>query len=121
MKIERKPWSEDAVRGLGETLNDCEDLLAEQVKRGVAELWLIDGDSWMITRVEHFPGRKPELVVCCYKGRNVKEVSRLILKSAIKQGMGSVRYHTKRKGLNRLVQELGFEYMETIYHKVLEN
>ncbi len=120
MKIERKAWSEEAAQGLGETLRDCEDLLREQVEQGIAELWHVGGHSWMITRTEHLPGRKPELVVCCYKGQDLNTVTQLIMDAATKQGFGSIRYHTRRKGLNRLVADLGFEYMETIYHKNLE-
>lgn len=120
MQIEQKAWSEKAKQGLDETLHDCTDLLREQVDTGVAQLWHIGDHSWMITRVERFPDRKPELVVCCYKGRDLNTVTQIIMASAINQGFGSIRYHTRRKGLNRLVSNLGFEYMETIYHKVLE-
>ena len=119
MNIVRKQWSQEAVIGLGETLRDCEDLLRDQVNRGIAELWQVDDHSWMITRTEYFPNRKPELVVCCYKGEQLNAVTQLIMATAIKNGFGSIRYHTQRKGLNRLVQDLGFEFMESIYHKQL--
>jgi len=121
MNIVRKPWSEEAAQGLGETLRDCGDLLREQVENGIAELWLIEDHSWMITRTEYFPSRKPELVVCCYKGQDLNTVTKVILDTAIKNGFGSIRYHTRHKGLNRLVQDLGFEFMETIYHKQIED
>ncbi len=120
MKIVKKQWSDEARQGLGETLDDCEDLLREQIEKGIAELWQVDDSSWLITRVEKWPGRKPELVVCCYKGENLNAVTQEIMKGAINSGMGSIRYHTKRKGLNRLVQDLGFEFMETIYRKTLD-
>jgi len=118
--FERKPWSDDAEQGLGETLRDDVELLRDQVAQGVAELWRVDGHSWMITRVEPIPNRRPELVVCCYKGRDLNRVTQYLMKAAIKQGFGSIRYHTRRKGLNRLVADLGFEFMETIYQKTLE-
>ena len=120
INIERQAWSNEAAQGLGETLSDCEDLLREQVERGIAELWRVDDHSWMITRTEHLPNRKPELVVCCYKGREINAVTQVIMEAAKQQGFGSIRYHTNRKGLNRLVQDLGFEYMETIYLKQLD-
>ena len=72
-----------------------------------------------VTRTECFPNRKPELVVCCYKGEQLNAVTKVIMETAIKNGFGSIRYHTQRKGLNRLVQDLGFEFMESIYHKPL--
>ena len=117
MHFKREKWREAAVKGLGETLRDCEELLREQVENNIAELWCIDGHSWMITRTEYFPNRQPELVVCCYKGEQVKAVTKVIYETAIKQGFGSIRYHTQRPGLNRLVSDLGFEFMESIYHK----
>jgi len=120
VKFSREDWSQEAAQGLGETLRDCEDLLREQVEQGITQLWRIENHSWMITRTEHFPNRKPELVVCCYKGQDLNNVTQEIMKSAINNGFGSIRYHTKRKGLNRLVQDLGFEFMECIYHKQLE-
>jgi len=121
MKIVREQWSTEAVHGLGETLRDCEDLLREQVESGAAELWRIEDHSWMITRTEYFTKRKPELVVCCYKGCDLNAVTQVILDTAIQQDFGSIRYHTRRKGLNRLVENLGFEFMETIYHKQIED
>jgi len=120
MKFIRQTWSQEAVEGLGETLRDCEDLLRDQVNRGIAELWQIEDRSWMITRTEVFLNRKPELVVCCYKGEQLNAVTQEIMVTAIKNGFGSIRYHTQRKGLNRLVQDLGFEFMESIYHKQLD-
>ena len=119
IKIARRAWCEEAEQGLGETLKDCGDLLREQVEQGVAELWQVEDHSWMITRTEKLLGRKPELVLCCYKGRDVKNVTRVIFQAAKEQGFGSIRYHTSRKGLNRLVKDLGFEYLETIYYKDL--
>ena len=75
MNIKRvKNWTEEAEQCLGETLRDDADLLKQQVNSGIAELWNIDNESWMITRVEDLPGRKPELVVCCYKGKNLNQV-----------------------------------------------
>ena len=120
VKFERQQWSQEAAEGLGETLRDCEDLLREQVESGAAELWRVEDHSWMITRTEYFPNRRPELVVCCYKGEDLNRVTQAILENALKQGFGSIRYHTRRKGLNRLVQDLGFEFMESIYHKQIE-
>lgn len=118
MKIQQHAWSEEAKQGLGETLRDCEGLLHEQVNAGVAQLWLIDDHSWMITRLEQWPDKK-ELVVCCYKGKYLNAVTQMIMDSAKRQGIDSIRYHTQRPALNRLVSDLGFEYMETIFHKDL--
>lgn len=121
MKIVKVPhWTREAEQGLGETLRGDADLLRQQVNDGIAELWRIENHSWMITRVEDLPGRKPELVVCCYKGKDLRTVGDLILTQANRQDFGSIRFHTRRKGLNRLLHKFEFDYLETIYLKTLE-
>ncbi len=116
MKIQKiTHWTLQAEQGLGETLNDDAELLKQQVNSGIAELWCIDNESWMITRVEDLPGRKPELVVCCYKGKDLNQVGDLILAQSKKQDFGSIRFHTKRKGLNRLLSKFNFQFLESIY------
>jgi len=47
-------------------------------------------------------------------------VTPIIYKSAECQGFGSIRFHTQRKGLNRLVVDLGFTPYETVYKKELK-
>ena len=112
-KISR--WTKQAEQSLGETLRDDADLLKHQVNNSIAELWCINGESWMITRVEHLPGRKPELVVCCYKGKDLNTVGDLILAQAQIQRFGSIRFHTQRKGLNRLLSKFDFQFLESVY------
>ena len=117
VKLER--WSEAAEQGLGETLRDDTELLKQQVNNGIAELWRIEQHSWMITRVDALPGRAPELVVCCYKGKHLNTVGELIVAQATQQRFGSIRFHTNRKGLNRLLSQFDFDYLETVYQKTL--
>lgn len=121
--ILHKQWLDNATAGLTRSLRDALPILKRQVNQGIAQLWEVEtdkGKSWMITRVEHpIGGDGPELVLCCYEGCDVKHVTQHILDAAIKQGFGSIRYHTHRKGLNRLVIDLGFMPYETVYHKKL--
>lgn len=121
--ILHKQWLDNATAGMKLSLRDALPILKEQVNKGVAQLWEVHtekGKSWMITRVETPIGcDKPELVLCCYEGCDVKVVTKHILDAAIKQDFGSIRYHTHRKGLNRLVIDLGFMPYETVYHKKL--
>jgi len=121
--ILHKQWLDNATAGLTKSLRDALPILKKQVNAGIAQLWEVDtdnGKSWMITRAEYPTGEAPELVLCCYEGRDVKLVTKHILDAAIKQGFGSIRYHTHRKGLNRLVIDLGFMPYETVYHKKLK-
>ncbi|MBX2809957.1 MAG: hypothetical protein KTR20_15155 [Cellvibrionaceae bacterium] len=116
-------WNESATTGLGETLRDDITVLQDQVNSKVAQLWEMGsphGTSWMITRTEQLADKK-ELVICCYKGCDVNTVMQVVIDSAIEQGFDSIRYHTQRKGLNRLVSELNFKHLETVYQKQLSN
>lgn len=115
-------WSDQAAEGLSKTLRDDEDFLADQINTGIAQLWEIDtdrGKSWMITRVEQ-DSTQTELVICCFQGCDLKHVTKHIYQCAEKQGFDSIRYHTQRAGLNRLVIDLGFAPYETVYRKVLK-
>ncbi len=117
-----KRWIEAATLGLGETVRDSLLSLQKQVNSGIAQLWEIDtdqGKSWMISRVEKSEGQAPELVICCFKGCDLNTVSPVVVETAKQQGFGSIRYHTQRKGLNRLIVDLGFSPYETVYRKKL--
>ena len=119
MRITRfKQWRPEAERGLDQTLRNDTEALKTQVNSGIAELWHIDGHSWMISRVEDY-GDKKELVICCYQGKDLLTIGEEIIKAAKQQGLHSIRFHTQRKGLNRLLKPFGFRYLETVYHKVL--
>ena len=104
-------WTPAAAAGLGETLGDDRDKIASQVDVGIAQLWrLNDGESWMVTRVE-----QTELVVCCYKGKNAVEVMGLLFAAAKRQRLTSIRFHTQRPALARMVAKFGFDECETVF------
>ncbi len=115
-------WLDDATEGLGDTVGDALGLFQQHVNKGIAQLWEVNtnkGKSWMISRAEHPEGQAPELVICCFKGCDLKTISPLIVETATRQGFGFIRYHTQRKGLNRLIVDLGFIPYETVYRKAL--
>jgi len=120
--IIHKAWVHNASAGMHHSLRGDLDLLKAQVNQGFSQLWEINtpkGKSWMITRVESL-GDQRELVICCYEGCDLKTVAPIIYKSAECQGFNSIRFHTQRKGLNRLVVDLGFIPYETVYKKQLK-
>jgi len=117
---QQRRWSDEAEQGLGRTLQDDGLLLKTLVNQQQAQLWRIDssnGRSWMITRIEPVINSKPELVVCCYCGCDLPVVVERIISSAQQQGIGSIRYHTQRKGLNRLLRLFGFTERERVYNR----
>ena len=92
--------------------------LADDIREGYAELFEINGgDSVAVTR---FEVDLDELVVCVYEGREVMEFARVICRIAKKNGAQTLRYHTVRKGMARLLSDLGAVETETIYTVTLQ-
>ena len=118
MEFTRCAWSEEAAQGLGDTMGEFTDDFRHQIRQGIAQLWRIEKHSWMITRTETFTHQAPELVVCCYKGKHLKKVTEAIVKTAKNNGFGSIRFHTQRQGMQRLINN-NFQYYETVYRKIL--
>jgi len=76
-------------------------LLRLECESGVSQCWrLFDGQAYMLTRSE---GK--ELVVCCFEGRNLKEIALLIVEAAKCSGFTSIRFHTKRPAILKLFSQ----------------
>lgn len=87
--------------------------LAEDIRLGQAELFSINaGESVAVTR---FDTDIQELVVCAYEGRDVMDFARVMVEAGRKNGALTLKYHTKRKGMARLLSELGAVEVETVY------
>lgn len=87
---------------------DEAEIVAE-VQAGAAQCWVI-GDAAMITRRED-----RELVVVALAGKGLKEVAPVICKAAKQAGCRSIRFHTKRPGLYRLLSHVGAELREYVF------
>ena len=114
MTFERvRYWIPEAEAGLIKTLIDCKQDLINEINAGGAKLWRCFSDTWLVTRAEG-----SELVVVCLQGKHGAEVIRLIYTIAKKQNFKTVRFHTSRKGLHRLVARCiprKVDYIETVY------
>ena len=108
-------WTAEADRGLGETLGVFRDDLAEQVRRGIAELWRFGADTYMVTRLDKVRELGLQLVVCCVKGRGAHQIAPFIIAAAKKQGVHSIRFHSSRPGMARLFGRYGFREAERVY------
>ena len=53
--------------------------------------------------------------MCVYEGREVMAFARVLVAIAKKNGAKTLRYHTVRKGMGRLLADLGAVETETIY------
>lgn len=114
--VKKCGWSVEAEAALVVSMGEDADILAGQVRAGIAELWHFERDEsvdiWAIVRREF-----NELVVCCLEGIGAREVVPLIEQAAKRAGCKTVRAHTKRKALNRMFPS--YQLKEYVFQKVL--
>ena len=124
LDIIRHPrWLHNATAGLSRCLRGDLPLLMQQVNRGIAQLWEINTDqgrSWMVSRIEK-QSVGDELVICCYEGCDLQRIAPIVFDHAKQQGFQSIRFHTRRQGLNRLIKPLGFSVYETVFKASLSS
>lgn len=105
MKFQRVPWDSSVHEFLSAECGDDIDIIAEEVSRGVSRLWKTTHDdggiSYFVTRKEG-----QELVLVAYAGQELARTSAIIHSTAKAQGFTSIRAHTKRLAMLRLLREL---------------
>lgn len=109
MKARRLWWSAEVEAVLLPVLRDDLQLLRQQVRAGIAEVWQLEG-LHLLTRIEN-----KELVVCCAVGEGLDRLSPFIQAAAKNKGCETIRYHSQRPALARLLKEYGFKEVERIY------
>ncbi len=119
MRIVKAPWSEMAEQALAPALG--EDLLEirRQVEAGVAELFHVQGHGFLVTRIEECAGLPPELVLVAGSGQGLDDVVRAFLEIARNNGIGSVRAHSRRPGMARMLGRHGFDEVERVYRRAV--
>lgn len=108
MIVRRVGWNH-VVDHLKETFCDDEKYLKDEVLRGVSQCWIV-GDVYAITRKED-----DELVVPCLAGKNAIAAAKVIKQAAINSGFKTIRFHTQRAALGRLLKPLGVELEEYVF------
>lgn len=91
------------------TFGPDESLIEADVESGAAHCWQI-GQAAMITRRE---GR--ELVVVCLAGKELRQIAPAICEAARRAGCETIRFHTKRPGMWRLLRHVGAELREYVF------
>lgn len=116
VKATKRAWGVEAEAALVVSMGQDADILAEQVKAGIAECWHFEQaqnvELWAIVRRE-----KNELVVCCLEGIGARRVVPLIEQAAKNAGCDAVRAHTKRPALARMFKD--YRIKEYVYKKAL--
>ena len=90
------------------------EVLKKECDSGVSQCWRMqNGEAYMLTRAEN-----KELVICCFEGKNLSEIISGVIKAAKNSGFISIRFHTNRPAIIKLIKE-EFYYEEHIFKRVL--
>ena len=107
MRLERRPWSADIEARLNRALGDDAEIIRNQCETRKADVWEVSGRGLFVLRMEG-----AELVVVAAQGRGLVEA---LAKIIAHLRPDSVRVHSSRVGMGRLLKKLGFQYAETVY------
>lgn len=107
LRLRRRSWSPEVAAGLARALGDDLGAIAEQTRRDLCAVWEAPGRGLVVVRREG-----PELVIVAAEGRDLVPVVAHIMASTT---AATVRIHSARPGMNRLIKGLGFRPVETVY------
>lgn len=107
--IEKVKLSAEIEKTLKPAFLDDADFIKNQIISGAAELFKVNS-AFFVTRIED-----NELVIIALAGKDLATAAKLIFSAAKSIGCQSIRFHTKRKGLARLLSAFSPQYVETIY------
>lgn len=118
MRFQRLTWQQIAPY-VGISCGDAVADIAAEVQAGQAEAWRLNsGMAYMVTRIEE-ASQGRELVVIAFEGRNLRHLVPGIISQARAVGCRSIRYHTTRRGLERMLRAFGFGEAERVHRAVL--
>lgn len=103
----QRPWNPTAASGLSSALGDDLPMIADEIKAGRAALYEVPGRGWMVFRREG-----SELVCIAAEGRGLLPVFAAIVEQTNAQ---TVRVHSSRAGMGRMLAPLGFREAERVY------
>lgn len=107
MIVKKVDW-EVVKEPLNDTFEGDGDFIRWDVVNGFAQCWQV-GDCYLITRREG-----DELVILCLAGKNLTHVAPIIAAAAKNAGCKTMRYHTYRRGLVKILKAVGFREHEYI-------
>jgi len=116
----KEPWSEEAGRALARALADGGPDVRAEVEQGAAELFRVPGLGWIVMRIEeHLSGRR-ELVIVAAVNLERRELAAAatlpgLIALARAQEVHSIRVHSARPGMGRLLERFGFRAVERVY------
>lgn len=77
-----------------------------------ASVYQITGDSVDLTMIARNEGR--EFIIMIMKGKGLRQCAQDIKRLILDNGYTSIRYHTNKKGMTRLLRAIGFSVKEWV-------
>ena len=127
----RKAYDEEKHRALLEKINPAVgvDTLAGLVQRGLIFLFEVHADGALLgvflARIDTLLNGEKEFVIV-HASAVIKPpipmttvLNPVFDKVARDHGLGAVRVHSDKKGLDRILEENGYQFQESVYRKVL--
>jgi len=99
---------------LGAALGSDGDAIAAEVATGESQLIRYPDGSRIVLRLEERIGAATELVIVAGAGTDATGKARKLVEVADSRGW-SIRFHTRRPALGRLLGSLGFTEQERVY------
>jgi hypothetical protein len=121
MNFERCQWNESAEAAIAPLVDPLiADDFRKDIESGRATLWLVDGETWLVTRPEKY-GDHVELVLETIAGKNSRAIVNALIGKAKRAGVKSIRFetHHPEKTAARLVGPLGFERTASTFRVAL--
>ena len=110
MTAKKITWGEISPHVKKSMLRD-DHYFEKAISSGECQAWqFLESDLWMITRSEG-----SELVICCIEGAGLNAAAPQIIKAAVGGKFKTIRFHTKRPALGKMLSGFGFEEFERIY------
>lgn len=102
------------IETLAPAMGDDADIVIDEVNAGRAKMLAYDDGSRIVVRLEQYATQAPELVIVAGAGEDAPGKVAALCDTADRWGW-SVRFHTKRPALGRMLARLGFHESERVY------
>lgn len=104
--MEKVEWSAEASKALKPILFDVYEQVKENVRAGEYDLFRYPDGTWMVIWIDR---ANKEITGIGMQGKGYVEKVQPWIDKAVQYGY-SIRIHTHRKGISRLLERMGFEF-----------
>lgn len=108
--VRKAAWSAEVEQKLAPVLREYLPAIRDNVESGKNQLWIVNSTLHLVTWMD-----TQELVIVAAAGTGLREFAPYLYRAAQQAGATTIRFHTKRPALARLLSEWGFKERERVY------